>query len=80
MSAYNPPTQNQSIFNPNNYGSSINTLADNTYDEITATLGTFATLIIGTDNVATTLNTKQDTITGDTQFDSFLCTQKRYER
>ena len=71
MSAYNPPTQNQSIFNPNNYGSSINTLADSAYDEITATLGNFTTLFIGTDNVATTLNTKQDTITGDTQFDSF---------
>tara|TARA_R110000868_G_scaffold62318_1_gene188415 strand:+ start:28 stop:750 length:723 start_codon:yes stop_codon:yes gene_type:complete len=63
MSAYNPPTQNQSIFNPNNYGSSISTLADSAYDEITATLGNFTTLFIGTDNVATTLNTKQDTIT-----------------
>ena len=71
MSAYNPPSQNQSIFNPNNYGTAISTLADSAYDEITATLGNFTTLFIGTDNVATTLNTKQDTITGDTQFDSF---------
>ena len=71
MSAYNPPSQNQSIFNPNNYGTAISTLADSAYDEITATLGNFTTLFIGADNVATTLNTKQDTITGDTQFDSF---------
>ena len=71
MSAYNPPTQNQSIFNPNNYGTAISTLADSSYDEITATLGNFTTLFIGTDNVATTLNGKQDTIDGDTQFDSF---------
>lgn len=71
MSAYNPPTQNQSIFNPNNYGTAINTLADSAYDEITATLGNFTTLFIGTDNVATTLNGKQDTIDGNTQFDSF---------
>ena len=71
MSAYNPPSQSQSIFNPNNYGAAISTLADSSYDEITATLGNFTTLFIGTDNVATTLNGKQDTIDGDTQLDSF---------
>ena len=63
MSAYNPPSQNQSIFNPNNYGTAISTLADSAYDEITATLGNFTTLFIGTDNVATALNGKQELLT-----------------
>ena len=66
MSAYNPPSQNQSIFNPNNYGIAISTLADSAYDEITATLGNFTTLFIGTDNVATTLNGKQEIIVSTT--------------
>ena len=74
MSAYNPPSQNQSIFNPNNYGTAISTLADSAYDEITATLGNFTTLFIGTDNVATTLNGKQDTIIQATNLDGFNMT------
>jgi hypothetical protein len=73
MSSYNPPTQNQSIFNPNNYGSSISTLADIVYDEITATLGNFSTLFIGTDNVASTLNTKKYTYGSSTN-----CQYRKY--
>jgi hypothetical protein len=74
MSAYNPPSQSQSIFNPNNYGTAISTLADSVYDEITATLGNFTTLFIGADNVATALNGKQDIINHATNLDGFNMT------
>jgi len=62
MSAYNPPSQEQSIFNPTNYSVAINKTEDAGFDELTATTGIFSNLLIGSDNVATTLNEKQATI------------------
>ena len=57
MSAYNPPTKDQSIFNPNNYAVSTSTsTTNNEFDDLTATTGTFTNLLIGSDNVATTIN------------------------
>ena len=56
MSAYNPPSQEQSIFNPTNYSLSVKTTEDSLFDELTATTGTFTNLLIGSDNVATKIN------------------------
>jgi len=62
MSAYNKPSQEQSIFNPTNYSTAISNLTDNVFDELTATTATFSNLLIGSDNVATTLNSLSSSI------------------
>ncbi len=59
MSAYNKPSQEQSIFNPTNYSTAISKLADGTFDEIIATTATFTNLLLGSDNVATSFNSLQ---------------------
>ena len=73
MSAYNPPDKNTSIFNPTNYSNAISTLADSTFDEVSASLGTFTSLFIGTDNVATSINSKHILLPA-TEIESFSIT------
>jgi|AntRauTorckE5430_2_1112549.scaffolds.fasta_scaffold12834_3 hypothetical protein len=71
MSAYNPPDKKTTIYNSVNYGNAITALADTTFDEVSASIGKFTQLFLGSDNVATILNGKQDDLANQVGFRAF---------
>jgi hypothetical protein len=71
MSAYNPPDKKTTIYNSVNYGNAITALADTTFDEVSASIRKFTQLFLGSDNVASVLNGKQDNLANQVGFRAF---------
>jgi hypothetical protein len=71
MSAYNPPDKKTTIYNSVNYGNAITALADTTFDEESASIRKFTQLFLGSDNVASVLNGKQDNLANQVGFRAF---------